>query len=105
MVTVLSGNKDLWASGKGGTIKVDGAVNINANYFADESATRIAGEDVHLAVVAGLKSAGEEQNGEGLEEQNVKGLVDINLKGDVTSSIYGDIVGGRGGGGGDCKRR
>ena len=97
VVTVLSGNKGLWASGKGGTIKVDGAVNINANYFADESATRIAGEDVHLAVVAGLKSAGEEQNGEGLEEQNVKGLVDINLKGDVTSSIYGDIVGARGG--------
>lgn len=89
VVSVLSGNKGLWASGKGGTIKVDGAVNINANYFADESATRIAGEDVHLAVVAGLKSAE--------EEQNVKGLVDINLKGDVTSSIYGDIVGASGG--------
>ena len=89
VVTVLSGNKGLWASGKGGTINVDGAVNINANYFADESATRSAGEDVHLAVVAGLKSAGEKQNGEG--------LVDINLKGDVTSSIYGDIVGARGG--------
>lgn len=89
VVNVLSGNKGLWASGKGGTINVDGAVNINANYFADESATRSAGEDVHLAVVAGLKSAGEKQNGEG--------LVDINLKGDVTSSIYGDIVGARGG--------
>ena len=89
VVNVLSGNKGLWASGKGGTINVDGAVNINANYFADESATRSAGEDVHLAVVAGLKSAVEEQNGEG--------LVDINLKGDVTSSIYGDIVGARGG--------
>ena len=97
VVSVLSGNKGLWASGKGGTINVDGAVNINANYFADESATRSAGEDVHLAVVAGLKSAEEKQNGEGLEEQNVKGLVDINLKGDVTSSIYGDIVGARGG--------
>ena len=89
VVTVLSGNKGLWASGKGGTINVDGAVNINANYFTDESVTRSAGEDVHLAVVAGLKSAEEEQNG--------KGLVDINLKGDVTSSIYGDIVGARGG--------
>ena len=89
VVTVLSGNKGLWASGKGGTINVDGAVNINANYFTDESVTRSAGEDVHLAVVAGLKSAEEEQNG--------KGFVDINLKGDVTSSIYGDIVGARGG--------
>ena len=89
VVTVLSGNKGLWASGKGGTINVDGAVNINANYFADESATRSAGEDVHLAVVAGVKSPEEGQNG--------KGLVDINLKGDVTSSIYGDIVGARGG--------
>lgn len=89
VVTVLSGNKGLWASGKGGTINVDGAVNINANYFADESATRSAGEDVHLAVVAGLKSPEEGQNG--------KGLVDINLKGDVTSSIYGDIVGASGG--------
>lgn len=105
VVSVLSGNKGLWASGKGGTIKVDGAVNINANYFADESATRSAGEDVHLAVVAGLKSAEKKQNGEGLEkqkvkgleEQKVKGLVDINLKGDVTSSIYGDIVGARDG--------
>lgn len=89
VVSVLSGNKGLWASGKGGTINVDGAVNINANYFADESATRSAGEDVHLAVVAGVKSPEEGQNG--------KGLVDINLKGDVTSSIYGDIVGASGG--------
>lgn len=89
VVTVLSGNKGLWASGKGGTINVDGAVNINANYFADESATRSAGEDVHLAVVAGLKSKDKTQNG--------TGLVDIDLKGDVTSSIYGDIVGARGG--------
>lgn len=89
VVSVLSGNKGLLASGKGATINVDGAVNINANYFADESATRSAGEDVHLAVVAGLKSAGGKQNGEG--------LVDINLKGDVTSSIYGDIVGASGG--------
>lgn len=99
VVSVLSGNKGLWASGKGGTIKVDGAVNINANYFADESATRSAGEDVHLAVVAGLKSKDKTQNGTGLkdETQNGAGLVDINLKGDVTSSIYGDIVGARDG--------
>ena len=89
VVTVLSGNKGLWASGKGGTIKVDGAVNINANYFNGEQLTRSSGDNVHLAVVAGLKSAEEKQNGEG--------LVDINLKGDVTSSIYGDIVGARGG--------
>ena len=89
VVTVLSGNKGLWASGKGGTINVDGAVNINANYFNGEQLTRSSGDNVHLAVVAGLKSAEEEQNGEG--------LVDINLKGDVTSSIYGDIVGARGG--------
>lgn len=89
VVTVLSGNKGLWASGKGGTIKVDGAVNINANYFKGEQLTRSNGDDVHLAVVAGLKSKDEEHNG--------TGLVDINLKGDVTSSIYGDIVGARGG--------
>ena len=89
VVTVLSGNKGLWASGKGGTIKVDGAVNINANYFNGEQLTRSNGDDVHLAVVAGLKSKD--------ETQNVTGLVDINLKGDVTSSIYGDIVGARGG--------
>ena len=93
VVSVFSGNKGLWASGKGGTINVDGAVNINANYFADESATRSAGEDVHLAVVAGLKSKDKTQNGTGLGT----GLVDIDLKGDVTSSIYGDIVGARGG--------
>ena len=89
VVSVLSGNKGLWASGKGGTIKVDGAVNINANYFNGEQLTRSSGDNVHLAVVAGLKSKDETQNG--------TGLVDINLKGDVTSSIYGDIVGARGG--------
>ena len=89
VVTVLSGNKGLWASGKGGTIKVDGAVNINANYFNGEQLTRSSGDNVHLAVVAGLKSKDEEHNG--------TGLVDIDLKGDVTSSIYGDIVGARGG--------
>lgn len=89
VVSVLSGNKGLWASGKGGTIKVDGAVNINANYFNGEQLTRSSGDNVHLAVVAGLKSKDEEHNG--------TGLVDINLTGDVTSSIYGDIVGARGG--------
>ena len=89
VVTVLSGNKGLWASGKGGTIKVDGAVNINANYFNGEQLTRSSGDNVHLAVVAGLKSKDETENG--------TGLVDINLKGDITSSIYGDIVGARGG--------
>ena len=106
VVTVLSGNKGLWASGKGRTIKVDGAVNINANYFNGEQLTRSSGDNVHLAVVAGLKSKDETQNGTGLvvaglkskdETQNGTGLVDINLKGDVTSSIYGDIVGARGG--------
>lgn len=89
VVTVLSGNKGLWASGKGGTINVDGAVNINANYFNGEQLTRSSGDNVHLAVVAGLKSEDETENG--------TGLVDIDLKGDVTSSIYGDIVGARGG--------
>lgn len=89
VVSVLSGNKGLWASGKGGTINVDGAVNINANYFNGEQLTKSSGDNVHLAVVAGLKSKDETQNG--------TGLVDINLKGDVTSSIYGDIVGARGG--------
>ena len=91
VVTVLSGNKGLWASGKGGTIKVDGAVNINANYFNGEQLTRSSGDNVHLAVVAGLKIKSKD------ETQNGTGLVDINLKGDVTSSIYGDIVGARGG--------
>lgn len=89
VVSVLSGNKGLWASGKGGTINVDGAVNINANYFNGEQLTRSSGDNVHLAVVAGLKSEDETENG--------TGLVDIDLKGDVTSSIYGDIVGARGG--------
>ncbi len=89
VVSILSGNKGLWASGKGGTINVDGAVNINANYFNSEPLTRSNGDDVHLAVVAGLKSKDETQNG--------TGLVDINLRGDVISSIYGDIVGARGG--------
>ena len=89
VVSVLSGNKGLWASGKGGTINVDGAININANYFNSEPLTKSDGDDVHLAVVAGLKSED--------KTQNCTGLVDIDLKGDVTSSIYGDIVGAGGG--------
>lgn len=89
VVSVLSGNKGLWASGKGATINVDGAVNINANYFNGEQLTRSSGDNVHLAVVAGLKSED--------KTQNCTGLVDIDLKGDVTSSIYGDIVGAGGG--------
>ena len=89
VVSVLSGNKGLLASGKGATINVDGAVNINANYFNGEQLTRSSGDNVHLAVVAGLKSED--------KTQNCTGLVDIDLKGDVTSSIYGDIVGAGGG--------
>lgn len=89
VVSVLSGNNGLWASGKGATINVDGAVNINANYFNGEQLTRSSGDNVHLAVVAGLKSED--------KTQNCTGLVDIDLKGDVTSSIYGDIVGAGGG--------
>ena len=87
-VTVLSDDRGLWASGKGGTINVKGAVNINADYLHREAAEKSSG-DVHLAVVAGSKSEEEANNG--------TGEVNISLTGDAASTIYGDLVGARNG--------
>lgn len=87
-VTVLSDDRGLWASGKGGTINVKGAVNINADYLHREAAEKSSG-DVHLAVVAGSKSEKEANNG--------TGEVNISLTGDAASTIYGDLVGARNG--------
>lgn len=87
-VTVLSDDRGLWASGKGGTINVKGAVNINADYLHREAAEKSSG-DVHLAVVAGSKSEEEANNG--------TGRVQISLTGDAASTIYGDLVGARNG--------
>lgn len=87
-VTVLSDDRGLWASGKGGTINVKGAVNINADYLHREAAEKSSG-DVHLAVVAGSKSEKEANNG--------TGEVNISLTGDAASTIYGNLVGARNG--------
>lgn len=87
-VTVLSDDRGLWASGKGGTINVKGAVNINADYLHREAAEKSSG-DVHLAVVAGSKSEEEANYG--------AGKVNISLTGDAASTIYGDLVGARNG--------
>lgn len=94
-INILSNNKSVWASGDGGTINLNGAVNINANssnsridigLFNNEKETTA---NQHIAIVAGV-----------VGEDSVKtnhGEVNVNLKGSQNSQIIGDIVGARDG--------
>lgn len=94
-INILSNNKSVWASGDGGTINLNGAVNINANssnsridigLFNNEKETTA---NQHIAIVAGVV-------GEDRVETN-HGEVNVNLKGSQNSQIIGDIVGARDG--------
>lgn len=94
-INILANNKSVWASGDGGTINLNGAVNINANssnskidigLFNNEKETTA---NQHIAIVAGV-----------VGEDSVKtnhGEVNVNLKGTQDSQIIGDIVGARDG--------
>lgn len=94
-INILSNNKSVWASGDGGTINLNGAVNINANssnsridigLFNNEKETTA---NQHIAIVAGVV-------GEDRVETN-HGEVNVNLQGSDNSYITGDIVGARDG--------
>ncbi len=94
-INILANNKSVWASGDGGTINLNGAVNINANssnsridigLFNNEKETTA---NQHIAIVAGV-----------VGEDSVKtnhGEVNVNLQGFDNSYITGDIVGARDG--------
>ena len=95
LINILSNNKSVWASGDGGTINLNGAVNINANssnsridigLFNNEKETTA---NQHIAIVAGVvgKDSVETNHGE----------VNVNLQGSDNSYITGDIVGARDG--------
>lgn len=95
IINILANNKSVWASGDGGTINLNGAVNINANssnsridigLFNNEKETTA---NQHIAIVAGVV-------GEDRVETN-HGEVNVNLKGTQDSQIIGDIVGARDG--------
>ena len=94
-INILANNKSVWASGDGGTINLNGAVNINANssnsridigLFNNEKETTA---NQHIAIVAGVV-------GEDSVETN-HGEVNVNLQGSDNSYITGDIVGARDG--------
>ena len=95
IINILANNKSVWASGDGGTINLNGAVNINANssnsridigLFNNEKETTA---NQHIAIVAGVV-------GKDSVETNY-GEVNVNLQGSDNSYITGDIVGARNG--------
>ena len=94
-INIYTDDKSIWASGDGGTINLNGAVNINANssnsrinigLFNNEKETTA---NQHIAIVAGVV-------GEDSVETN-HGEVNVNLQGSDNSYIIGDIVGARDG--------
>ena len=90
-VSILTNGKGVWASGKGSTINVTGAVNINTNYTGDNNISLLADDERNVAISAGgmnfLDSILYKSYGE----------VNINLNGSDNSYIVGDIVGARDG--------
>ena len=91
-VNIYSKDKSVVASGKGGTININGAVNINANYMGNS--TNLMADDenkYHIALAAGGTSIAES-----LKNENY-GEINVNLKGTQNSYITGDIVGARDG--------
>ena len=92
VVNILSNNKSVVASGKGGTVNINGAVNIDTHYTGDNSGISLMADDEqHVAIAAG----GDKTISDIL---NFKyGEVNVNLQGTQNSYITGDIVGARDG--------
>ena len=89
-INIFSNNKAVWASGDGGTVNINGVVNINARYTGqDETGALAEDEGQHIAIVAGV--AGEDS----IEKNH--GEVHVTLQGDGDSRITGDIVAARDG--------
>lgn len=90
VVNILSNNKSVVASGKGGTVNINGAVNINTHYTGDNSGISLMADDKqHVAIAAG----GDRE----LLDSCGYGEVNVNLTGSENSQIIGDIVGARDG--------
>ena len=84
VVNILSNNKSVVASGKGGTVNISGAVNINTHYTGDNSGISLMADDEqHVAIAAG----GDETFGD-----SKCGEVNVNLQGSQDSYISGDII-------------
>ena len=90
VVNILSNNKSVVASGKGGTVNISGAVNIDTHYTGDNTGINLMSEDEqHVAIAAG----GDRE----LLDSCGYGEVNVNLTGSENSQIIGDIVGARDG--------
>ena len=90
VVNIWSNNKSVVASGKGGTVNINGAVNINTHYTGDNSGISLMADDEqHVAIAAG----GDRE----LLDSCGYGEVNVNLTGKENSQIIGDIVGARDG--------
>lgn len=90
VVNIWSNNKSVVASGKGGTVNINGAVNINTHYIGDNSGISLMTDDEqHVAIAAGGDSE--------LLDSCGYGEVNVNLTGKENSQIIGDIVGARDG--------
>ena len=90
VVNIWSNNKSVVASGKGGTVNINGAVNINTHYTGDNSGISLMEDDEqHVAIAAG----GDRE----LLDSCGYGEVNVNLTGKENSQIIGDIVGARDG--------
>ena len=86
----MSNNKSVVASGKGGTVNINGAVNINTHYTGDNSGISLMADDEqHVAIAAG----GDRE----LLDSCGYGEINVNLTGSENSQIIGDIVGARDG--------
>lgn len=89
-INILSNNKSVWASGDGGIVNINGAVNINAQYTGTDGTSLLAEDDgQHIAIVAGVAGA------DSLDTNH--GEVNVTLKGTEDSCITGDIVAARDG--------
>ena len=91
-VCVTTNGTGVWASGKGSTININGALNINSNYTGGDTGISLMSEDErHVAISAGGMNY--------LDSFAYKsyGKVNVNLKGSQNSQIIGDIVGARDG--------
>ena len=89
-INILSNNKSVWASGDGGTVNINGAVNINAKYTGTDGTSLLAEDGgQHIAIVAGVAGA------DSLDTNH--GEVNVTLKGTEDSCITGDIVAARDG--------
>lgn len=89
-INILSNNKSVWASGDGGTVNINGAVNINAQYTGTDGTSLLAEDGgQHIAIVAGVAGA------DSLDTNH--GEVNVTLKGTEDSCITGDIVAARDG--------